>query len=519
VAALLLLVLVALVLTPPLLNVNRLRRRIASSMSQSLGRPVHLDNVTLHVLPMPGFTLENLVVSEDPAFGYEPVIRANTVQATLRASSLWRRHVEFSTIRFIDPSVNLVRNAEGHWNLEQILVQAAHANTAPTAQAKPGPAPRFPYIEATGARVNLKLGEEKMPFSLTEADFALWLPSPQQWHVRLQGKPMRTDTNASDTGSMVLEGTLERAAQMAAVPVDLHASWSGAPLGEATILVTGKDAGWRGSTTVTAALSGPLGAASLHVSLHLNDLRRAEFIPTKPLDVAVECSSLADVTSAVLHQPHCDLPAANLVASAIALDLTGLHPAGLSVVTDKVPMAYLLDWARLLAADVPRDPEPQGDLSARFDYAAPPDAASAGWSGQAQGSITGALPWDAPQTTFTGHPFSMIVTPGQITLGAVNLMPPAKPPLTLTGSATRNGYTLHLLGLATAAEVKQLDSLMPPLSEGLETAVMAPSTGEGTVPQRIDVTCSRVWSAAQTCVAAETSSRAKLHTAQNRDAR
>src|SRR5665213_2011304 len=71
------LVLVALVITPPLISVNRLRRRIATSMSQSLGRPVRLGDVTLNVLPVPGFTLTNLVVDEDPSFGSEPVLSAN----------------------------------------------------------------------------------------------------------------------------------------------------------------------------------------------------------------------------------------------------------------------------------------------------------------------------------------------------------------------------------------------------------------------------------------------------------
>src|ERR1700753_1674098 len=78
-----------LVLTPPLINVNRLRRRIATSMSLSLGRPVHLDGVSLQALPIPGLVLQNLVVSEDPAFGSEPAIRANKVLLTLRPSSLW----------------------------------------------------------------------------------------------------------------------------------------------------------------------------------------------------------------------------------------------------------------------------------------------------------------------------------------------------------------------------------------------------------------------------------------------
>ncbi|HEX7158206.1 MAG TPA: AsmA family protein, partial [Edaphobacter sp.] len=183
IASVVVLVLLVLVLLPPFINVNRYQRRIAASISGSLGRPVHLDRVTLSLLPLPGFTLENFVVSEDPAFGYEPIIRANEVRATLRLSSLWRGRVEFSTIHFTEPSVNLVHRPDGKWNIEGILLQASRVAAAPTAQEKAGPAPRFPYIEVTGARLNLKQGAEKTPFSLADADFALWLPNPEQWRL------------------------------------------------------------------------------------------------------------------------------------------------------------------------------------------------------------------------------------------------------------------------------------------------------------------------------------------------
>src|SRR5258708_5231202 len=194
------LVVLLLVLLPPLISVNRYQKRIANSISDSLGRPVHLDKVSLNLLPLHGFTLENFVVDAHPASGSEPVIRANVVRATLRISSLWRRRVEFSTISFTDPSVNLVHLANGKWNLESILLHAAHIDAAPTPQKKAGSAPRFPYIEATAAPINLKLDHEKTPMSLTDAEFALWLPDPRQWHLRLQAHPARTDTNVSDTG-------------------------------------------------------------------------------------------------------------------------------------------------------------------------------------------------------------------------------------------------------------------------------------------------------------------------------
>ena len=206
-AALCLLLLVLLLaFIPPLINASRFQLRIASNISASIGRPVHFDRVSPVLLPLPGFTLENFVVDEDPAFGSEPILRAGEVRATLRLSSLWR-HVEFSKISLsagsagIDPSVNLVRNPDGHWNIESLLLQASHIQAAPTAQTYSSPARRFPYIEATGARLNLKLGQIKTPFSLTDADFALWLPEPHQWHIRIEAHPIRTDTAPGDTGT------------------------------------------------------------------------------------------------------------------------------------------------------------------------------------------------------------------------------------------------------------------------------------------------------------------------------
>src|SRR5580700_7683863 len=142
----LLVVFLLIAFLPPLVNVSRFQHRIASNISSALGRPVHFDKVSLTLLPMPGFTLDNFVIDEDPAFGYEPILRADQVQVTLRLSSLWHSHTEFSKIAFSDPSVNLVYT-NGRWNIESLLLQASHLEAAPTAQRFAGPARRFPYIE------------------------------------------------------------------------------------------------------------------------------------------------------------------------------------------------------------------------------------------------------------------------------------------------------------------------------------------------------------------------------------
>ncbi len=509
-----------LVITPPLVNIDRYRHRIVRTMSDSLGRPVHIDAVKLRLLPWPSLELRNVVVSEDPAFGFEPTIRANRVLAILRPSSLWRRRIEFSTIRFAadengsGPSVNLVRNPAGRWNLDSVLMQAAHVPTAPTDQPKAGPAPRFPYIEATSARVNLKLGNEKMPFSLTDAEFALWLPSPDEWRVRLKAHPTRTDRSLSETGNVQLEGTLRRAGSMAQVPVDLKGVWNGAQLGEATALLTGQDMGWRGTGDLILALRGPLANAALTTTLNLHDLRRAEFVPARSLDLTVTCQAQATVTEAVLLAPACTLPAplpegpgyqagqegtGKLALQATRLDLTSGAAADLRF-SARASDAWLLDWARLFSSTIPADQNPTGLVQGTLTRI-PAAANQPGfWNGQLEGAVTGTLPWHKPGEGGSAYSFLLQASPEGFELQPVNLALSFENPLSLRGSFDRDGYSLHLLGLASAPQVYSLARLMPPFSTGLSTVLPPPAEAQTSPAQHIDLTCARPWSAPeQTC--------------------
>jgi hypothetical protein len=498
-ALVVILLVAALALTPPLLNVDRLRHRIATSMSQSLGRPVHLDRVSFHLLPMPGFTLQNLVVSEDPAFGYEPVIRANRVEATLRVSSLWRRQVEISTIRFdVDefgagPSVNIVRNAQGRWNLDDILIQAAHVNTAPTAQRKAGPAPRFPYIEATGARVNLKLGNEKMPFSLTDAEFALWLPDPQEWHLRLQGHPARTDTNASDTGEVRLEGTLGRAPTMATVAVNLTLAWAHAQMGEASRLFTGVDAGWRGTVEAGATLVGQVNSAKLTTNLHLIDLRRADFVPAQLLDVSAHCTAAANLTLVTLTQAVCTIPDGGpqpITLASAMFDVQHAAQAAASVEVHEAPLAWALDWARLFTERIPAGLEPVGTIDGTLSRA----AGGGVWDGELQGTVKSVNGFDFSEKPvvfdWRAAALGLELQPVAVRLGGASQ-------LALTGTVDLKGYTARLAGTASAAQIMKLgDSVLPPLGQELVGLSKLP-VGEGAV----DIECSRPFDGVQQCVA------------------
>ncbi len=527
-----LLLLALLILTPPLVNANQYRGKIAESMSKSLGRPVHLDNVSLHLLPTPGFTLQNLVVSEDPAFGAEPTIRANTVEATLRVSSLWHRPVEFSRVRFVEPSVNLVRDAGGRWNLSDVLLNASHVESAPTSQRKAGPKPRFPYIEATGGRVNIKIGQEKLPFSLTDADFALWLPSPQQWRVRLIGHPARTDTYITDPGRVRIEGELRHAATAAAVPVDFHASWHDAPLGEVTQILNGDDWGWRGSMNLDATLTGTLGDARMASKLTLGGLRRAEFFPAQPLDLQVTCGSGFTLHPATLSTLRCSLPddaPEPLTLTAEAVHLQGLGDIPVSLKGNAIPVRWALLWASLYSRRVPTDLPTTGTVDVDLARGATVVQEAPGRLNEEPVQVTPPRSTSlATQRSWTGVVRLALPAPGGPGVDGVpatnvqvwNAMPaeaggrwpalhlPATPTrlgpdaaVTLAGDLAENGYSFTVDGSAPAAALLQPARYLPPLMDGLETvlpAVSAPGT-----PVQVQFTCTRHWASPQSCVSAE----------------
>jgi len=498
-----LVVLICAAVLPPLISVDRFQRRIASSISASLGRPVHMESVTLDILPWPGFTLKQFVVGEDPGFGTEPVIRAETVRARIRLRSLWRRRVEFSRITLDDPSLNLVRRADGRWNVESILLQAAKIDAAPTAAAPSGASPRFPYISATGARINVKRGLEKMPISLTEADLALWLPDPQRWNLRLEGHPTRTDTAATDTGTFQIQGSFGKASSLEQAPVELTMEWRGAPLGAVSWIVAGRDAGFRGEMTLSASVTGSVGENVLNSRLELSNLRRAEFVPAQPLDAEIECRASTARTFHAFNDVRCEWPGPKEKSGAV---LTGqvaevLDPAsatGLLKIRN-VPAQSLIDTLRLLTPRVSPELNASGKFGGSLEIAGP-------------GSVSGPLMvTEAVLTIGDGGPFvdggvAAELTPGELTVRPIGLKLGAPAPASLEATIDRTGYSMHLSGSLMRSRLEQLAAALPQFGDGIAEVLPEKATAQADskaeLPIRVDLVSTHPWGGAQIWTAA-----------------
>jgi len=522
------LVVLLLAFIPPLINVSRFQRRVDGNISASLGRPVHFSGLSLDLLPLPGFTLENFVIDEDPAFGFEPTLSADEVRITLRLSSLWRRRIEFSSISFTDPSVNLVHNADGRWNVQSLLLQASRIQAAPTAQRYAGPAPRFPYIEATGARLNLKLGEEKTPVSLTDADFALWLPEEHQWHLRLEAHPVRTDIAPGETGTLRVEGTMGGADthdSLADVPIDLHGTWQDAQLGGLTSMLLGRDAGLRGDFSFDIGLLGTVGRNAITASLALNNARRADFIPTQPLSLKAGCHSIAENSFHAFSAIECHLPPADssdpaiLALTAAVPDVRRPQTASLNLTLPSLPAQTFFGWLSVATPHPPAGFTGEGTLGGALawgaanaepadqDSATPPrsahsnteaarsQASQPSWSGEltlsgesldlpalgheplALGDVVlRSTPVAPPPTRSTrsrreapasASP-SAPIPPDSFDLLPVSLPLGGKQPAVLTGHVDDTGYTLHLSGTAIAQRLLALGDAVPQFGDGLK---------------------------------------------------
>ena len=467
----------------PLISLGRYHRTIADSLTRSLGHTVHLSSINLTVFPLPGLVIHDFVVEEDPAFGAEPLLRAPEVTVYLRLSSLWNQRLEISRIDLDDASVNLVREPSGRWNFSSLLLQASRTATAPTAQRHPSAAPRFPYIDFSDARINFKEGYEKKAFSLFNTDASVWLADPNRWRIRLEAEPARTnlDLDLEDTGTMRLEGSLTRASSLDQLPLDLHAEWTGAQLGQVSRLMFGSDTGWRGDLRVEADITGNMRDLSLSSRLRVANAHRLEFTPLNELDIDARCQAIYHRPQQLIDNLTCLLPTGDghLLLTGSVANLT--HPLpNLNLEINHTPVSFAVSVLGLLRRGLPLLLDASGTINGQFTWA--PQAIPAKFA-TPHNILTGHAVADSvavhlagvdDPVTFAALRFTTPAPPAEasshrrkapapaISSGSPNvvLLEPAgfaagePAPMQLSGQFSRSGFSLRFTGESSLARLE-----------------------------------------------------------------
>lgn len=236
------------------LRTNSARQYLIAHLDASFGRTVEVGRFDFSLLDGARLEAHSVTVAEDPHFGNEYFLRADTLTAGLRWPALLSGHFEFGSLSLLRPSLNLVRDAQGHWNMERWLPPASPGTSrpgfvGPSPAARGIPTARLRRIDVEGGRINFKQLDDKSPFALLDVTGRVEQDSAGRWALDLQARPMRAGVELQDIGTLRLRGSIAGTTARLQ-PADLNLTWRAVSVADALRLARGLDYGVRGNLDV-----------------------------------------------------------------------------------------------------------------------------------------------------------------------------------------------------------------------------------------------------------------------------
>jgi hypothetical protein len=232
-----------------LVRTRRVHTYLVAHLERAFGRPVEVASFDAQLLPSPQLDANGITVGEDPAFGHEYFLRAERLNVVLRWSGLLLGHFEFGNMSLKRPSLILVRNAEGRWNLERWLppakgptAQEVHVNSPPSPVA---PANHLERIDFDEGRINFKVVDDKLALAFTNVSGNVNQVAPGRWQLQLEAQPWRSGVLLQSAGTIKVVGDVAgTSTRLQPAQVSLH--WTEASLADVFRLFRGQDYGLRG---------------------------------------------------------------------------------------------------------------------------------------------------------------------------------------------------------------------------------------------------------------------------------
>ncbi|HZC66552.1 MAG TPA: AsmA family protein [Candidatus Dormibacteraeota bacterium] len=262
--ALLALLAIAQLAAGVLVRTSWMHAYLVSHLERAFGRQVEVRQFDAQFFPSLRLDAIGVSVAEDPSFGRDYFLRAEKLTAGLRWGGLMHGHFEFGALTLRHPSVMLVRNAQGRWNLEDWL-PPAKGNT-PASLHIYGPPPlagtvnRLVNIEFEEGRINFKQEQDMLPFAFIEVNGMVEQISAGRWQLQLAAQPWRSGVSLQSPGTLQVSGDIAgTSARLQPARLEMH--WTGASIADLLRLARGQDYGVRGSFSLDAvAQSGIPGA-------------------------------------------------------------------------------------------------------------------------------------------------------------------------------------------------------------------------------------------------------------------
>ena len=348
-------------LVAPYVAADSYGKRLQASLERALGRRVDIGSVRFNVFKGPGFSIDKVVIHEDPSIGIEPIAYVPRMEIAPSLWSLVGGRFVVASIRLeqdsegTPPVINLVKTGAaselGRWNFAALVSRSVMS--------------AIPAIHVRNGRINFKFGDTKSVFYLTQTDLDIGPPGSLGggWKVDCEAQAARTDRPAQGLGAFTLKGQWYVAPER--LDLDLELDRTG--LGELTALLQGQAGGVHGTISSHLRLAGPIDGIGIVGRLTIEDVHRWDLLPPKgagwPLDIRgrlnlvaqqmelQSTSSVVPVTvrfraSDYLSQPHW----------AVAVNWNGF------------PTAPILELARHMGARLPPELALGGTIDGAIGY-------------------------------------------------------------------------------------------------------------------------------------------------------
>jgi hypothetical protein len=360
-----------------LIQHTSLKDRLTAHIAAALGRPVEVGSYDFTLWGGPTLEVQSISVAEDPRFGQEYFLRSESVSLHLRWGSLLRGRLEIDTLSLERPSLNLVRNAAGDWNLAEWLPRPSAASTVGAPYPLPqSPALRFRRLEIDGGRINFKRGDDKLPLALVELTGAADTDTSGRWRIDLTATPWRAAVPVQQAGVLHASGYVGGTSSRLR-PAKLDIFWSDASLSDVLRLARADDSGVRGTlaASISAATRDQDDAWKIQAHVQLSELHRWDLAlrsdnPSANLIFATDwhpADSALDLDPVVIEAPHS--------SARLSARISWVHPrfplkplappVYIELSGSQIDAGDLLSWARAFHSGIADDASVQGLASVR----------------------------------------------------------------------------------------------------------------------------------------------------------
>jgi AsmA-like C-terminal region/AsmA family len=358
-----------------LIRHSPLQRKFTAHLAAAFGRPVEVGSYDFSLWDGPSLEAHSVMVAEDERFGHEYFLYADSISVRLRWESLLRGHIELGTLSLSHPSLNLVRDYAGEWNLAEWLphpTENAPANV-PVGPARLSSPLHFRKIEIEGGRINFKQGDQKLPLAFVDVSGGVETDSPGLWRIDLQATPWRAAVPLQQVGTIHVSGHIGGTSSRLR-PAALNLSWTDASIADVLRLARGDDYGIRGTLALAlnAATEAPDGTWTLQgraqlAQIHRWDLASRSDNPSANLIAQARwnpATSFLEFTDASLEAPHSNLHANGRISwnTPKISSRERIPPIQLVITPSQVDFVDLLDWLRAFHSNVADTVSAQGTL-------------------------------------------------------------------------------------------------------------------------------------------------------------